>query len=153
MRGIHRWPVYSPHKWPVTRNLFPFDDIIMQLHFCDTNLIHWLSRWHNNEVEWYINFLGCACFTIVEQKKHTFGLHPKVWFRVLPLIIYLYWRGYFIDSLMPCCIGSLMPYCILPFPHSWPFVRRVHLSLLDLLTKGQLPHALRISLTLARISW
>ena len=30
VRGIHRWPVNSPHKWPVTRKLFPFDDVIMQ---------------------------------------------------------------------------------------------------------------------------
>ena len=22
--GIHRWPVNSPHKWPVTRKIFPF---------------------------------------------------------------------------------------------------------------------------------
>ena len=29
MRGIHRWPVVSPHKWPVTRKMFPFDDVIM----------------------------------------------------------------------------------------------------------------------------
>ena len=29
MRGIHRWPVNSPHKWPVTRKMFPFDDVIM----------------------------------------------------------------------------------------------------------------------------
>ena len=27
--GIHRGPVNSPHKWPVTRILFPFDDVIM----------------------------------------------------------------------------------------------------------------------------
>ena len=27
--GIHRRPVNSPHKWPVTRKMFPFDDIIM----------------------------------------------------------------------------------------------------------------------------
>ena len=25
--GIHRWPVNSPHKWPVTRKMFPFDDV------------------------------------------------------------------------------------------------------------------------------
>ena len=24
--GIHRWPVNSPHKGPVTRKMFPFDD-------------------------------------------------------------------------------------------------------------------------------
>ena len=27
--GIHRGPVNSPHKWPVTRKVFPFDDVIM----------------------------------------------------------------------------------------------------------------------------
>ena len=27
--GIHRWSVNSPHKWPVTRKMFPFDDVII----------------------------------------------------------------------------------------------------------------------------
>ena len=27
--GIHREPVNSPHNWPVTRKVFPFDDVIM----------------------------------------------------------------------------------------------------------------------------
>ena len=30
VRWIHRGPVNSPHKWPVTRKLFPFDDVIMK---------------------------------------------------------------------------------------------------------------------------
>ena len=43
MRGIHRWPVNSPYKRPVTRKMFPFDDVIMlksnyrplsSLHMC-----------------------------------------------------------------------------------------------------------------------
>ena len=29
VRGIHRWPVNSRHKWPVTRKIFPFGDVIM----------------------------------------------------------------------------------------------------------------------------
>ena len=29
VRGIHRGPVNSPHKWPVTRKMVPFDDVIM----------------------------------------------------------------------------------------------------------------------------
>ena len=29
VRGIHRRLVNSPHKWPVTRKMFPFDDVIM----------------------------------------------------------------------------------------------------------------------------
>ena len=29
VRGNHRGPVNSPHKWPVTRKMFPVDDVIM----------------------------------------------------------------------------------------------------------------------------
>ena len=29
VRGIHRGPVNSPHKWPVARKMFPFEDVIM----------------------------------------------------------------------------------------------------------------------------
>ena len=31
VRGIHRGPVNSPHKGPVTRKMFPFDDVIMRM--------------------------------------------------------------------------------------------------------------------------
>ena len=39
VRGIHQWLVNSPHKWPVMRKMFPFDDVIMEgicagLHMC-----------------------------------------------------------------------------------------------------------------------
>ena len=29
VRGTHRGPVNSPHKWPVTRKMFPFNGVIM----------------------------------------------------------------------------------------------------------------------------
>ena len=29
VRGIHHWPVKSPHKGPVTWKKFPLDDVIM----------------------------------------------------------------------------------------------------------------------------
>ena len=31
LRGIHRWPMNSPHKCPETRNMFPFDDVTMEV--------------------------------------------------------------------------------------------------------------------------
>ena len=34
VRGIHRWPVNSPHKGPVARKMFPFDDVIMNRSGC-----------------------------------------------------------------------------------------------------------------------
>ena len=42
VRGVHREPVNSPHKWPVTRKMFPFDDVIM------FGLCHMASRGHND---------------------------------------------------------------------------------------------------------
>ena len=39
VRGIHRGPVNSPHKWPVTRKMFPLDDVIMFI--CYADLILW----------------------------------------------------------------------------------------------------------------
>ena len=34
VRGIHRGPVNSPHKRPLTRKMFPFDDVIMNYISC-----------------------------------------------------------------------------------------------------------------------
>ena len=39
--GIHRGPVNSPHKWPVTRKMFPFDDVIM-IYFTGDGVLLWL---------------------------------------------------------------------------------------------------------------
>ena len=36
VRGFHRGAVNSPHKWPVTRKMFPFDDVIMRNCITDT---------------------------------------------------------------------------------------------------------------------
>ena len=41
--GIHRWPVYSPHRRPVTRKIFPFDDVTMcfqETCHCCYNIYH-----------------------------------------------------------------------------------------------------------------
>ena len=45
--GIHRWPVNSPHQWPVTWKIFPFDDVIVasnteivSLLWCHRQILH-----------------------------------------------------------------------------------------------------------------
>ena len=38
VRGIHRWPVNSPHKWPVMRKMSPFDDVIIICYICRCEL-------------------------------------------------------------------------------------------------------------------
>ena len=45
VRGIHRGPVISPHKWPVTRKMFPFDDVIMFTGILTISLIQKDTFW------------------------------------------------------------------------------------------------------------
>ena len=62
VRGIHRGPVNSPHKWSVTRKMFPFDDVIMRMWnfiylFCCEKTCSGLDllRWHSfiiNQWQW-----------------------------------------------------------------------------------------------------
>ena len=49
VRGIHRWPVNSLHKGPVTWKMFPFDDAIMlepMLTYCG----NWNWNWNLHSV-------------------------------------------------------------------------------------------------------
>ena len=60
MRGLHRRPVYSPHKWPVTRKMFPFDDVIMI----------WVNYARSPTDVW--DFVGHPfCITLAEQQMVT----------------------------------------------------------------------------------
>ena len=59
VRGIHRWPVNYPHKWPVTRKMFPFDDVIMcsakikNKRWSFSHVIVFTCIWHTN---WSMKF-------------------------------------------------------------------------------------------------
>ena len=53
-RGIHQWPVNSLHKGPVTRKMFPFDDVIM-LHA-------WIKSKWNIFHGWY----GCVWTVLID---------------------------------------------------------------------------------------
>ena len=46
VRGTHRWPLNSPHKGPVTRKMFSFDDVIM---VCLALICHYRAayRWRS----------------------------------------------------------------------------------------------------------
>ena len=44
--GIHRGPVNSPHKWPVTRKMFPFDDVIMVGEAGHTYCLNLMPQWN-----------------------------------------------------------------------------------------------------------
>ena len=57
VQGIHRrGPVNSPHKWPVTRKMFPFDDVIMWRYIV---FRYWLF-WAKSKPFWCITLFTCT---------------------------------------------------------------------------------------------
>ena len=77
VRGIHRWPVNSPHKGPVTWKMFPFDVIMISsmlktwrylLKLCQYAFplisillsFHYQSMWKENR--WWPRRLRCVIF-------------------------------------------------------------------------------------------
>ena len=71
--GIHRWPMNSPHKGPVTRKMFPFDDVIMHMTITVMGYVynHW-GHW-GQLASW--NLRSWAC---IHLSKHMIIMHYTV---------------------------------------------------------------------------
>ena len=89
VRGIHRGPVNSPHKWPVTREMLPFDDVIM-------NFVVILTVWHQS-----ILFHVYAVFVIImvairASMIHTLSLSiPSIaMYQVTTAKYWIKWRAW-----------------------------------------------------------
>ena len=70
VRGIHRWPVNSPHKGPVMWKRFPFNDVIMSEkveHWADryTRPHGWAKGCHN--VKNYENIFAGPTYTMISS--------------------------------------------------------------------------------------
>ena len=57
VRGIHWWPVNSPHKGPVMRKMFPLDDVIMHTQI----------------------FRNLCCITSISAVNHDFDIEHRAW--------------------------------------------------------------------------
>ena len=65
VRGIHRWPVNSPHKWPVTRKMFPLDDVIMDKRWIGDILDKYsMTKWQHD------NYIGHTVLLLIAPKYH-----------------------------------------------------------------------------------
>ena len=62
VRGIHRSPVNSPHKWPVTWKMFPFDDVIMCANgFWNLGVLKSLTLYKRSHLSKYVEDI-CVAF-------------------------------------------------------------------------------------------
>ena len=68
VRGIHRGPVISPHEWPVTRKMFPFDDVSCYWPFVRETTGGFPSRKTSNVEHWC--YLWCQSKRTFEQTVH-----------------------------------------------------------------------------------
>ena len=108
VRVIHRSPVNSPHKRPVTRKMFPFDDVIM---FFST--------------EGFIRTFVDSIF------KVDIWLHSKFLFRSVPRSfceLIIFYQFYFYSILLRCEISLetkamfIRTFCVLIASYYWKYV-------------------------------
>ena len=132
-RGILLWPVNSPHKWSVTRKMFPSDDVIMVgwwrgrkgwMNTCirRDHSVYGLSQWETmllcNAVSHWLNpyterSLICGCVLVCMLTI----------FRKSPCS----WRRHNIETLsvlLALCGGNLTSH-----PHKGPMMQTFYISL------------------------
>ena len=145
MRGIHRWPVNSLHKRPVTRKIFPFDDVTMvyltivwwQLDGCNGGgkcvSLYWLrsGTWDSKHVLVpHLRRLSSNLVTATVANNHHTGNRPSC--RLLKVRLKLVIEKPFIYSFylflqnLTLTIGGIG--CLLSF---WCFIHDLQLSQLD----------------------
>ena len=90
--GSHRWPGNSPHKGPVTRKMFPFDDVIMS-----TGVLIWspFKRTSSTQHAYYrrepLDEAHDSTFGILEN-YHCWRFHGSGVIAALQIMfIFLYW--------------------------------------------------------------
>ena len=123
--GIHRWPVNSPHKGPVTRKMFPFDDVIMK------TALHTQNELHIVHTATILNAWLLICRELLKSRRHNIRdplEGPLLRARGSP------WWRHQIET-----FGALLA-----------FVRGIHRSPMNSPHKGQWRGALMFSLILAR---
>ena len=73
VRGIHRWPLNSPHKGPVTRKMFPFDGVIIGWDFGPSEFSLNIMTHHTSFTYWGLIKIGDILhftLTLILLNKH-----------------------------------------------------------------------------------
>ena len=99
VRGIHRGPVNSLHKWPIMQKMFPFDDVVML----------W---WHWGSCSAKIGIVKTLCFQLMQSNN--FILSPTKSIQNISWMLYHLW----IISLQPAIFTTT---CI-EYLHKRPYI-------------------------------
>ena len=75
VRGIHRRPVNSPRKGPVTRKMVPFDDVTMHV-----DLIHWYVNFKSG-VKTLRGWEGTTIVVLTTAAREPSSLRKRRWYQ------------------------------------------------------------------------
>ena len=140
VRGIHRWPVNSQHKGPVTRKMFPIDDVIMwTMQFAFTTiwklallwkLRHiWLNAWICMFIETFTKIKACVlrhvylCHIITagvkfwKQSLMQFVMWHKI--TVLQIVMVIWIDGQYDTVSLGNCVYMMVFFGLVTKPHAW----------------------------------
>ena len=121
VRETHRGPLKSPIKWPVTRKMFPFDDVIM---FCPiiwpgifvmpskilTHALRYFGSWNVTVHITFVKYVVTYFSVVIFCKPHTIEPYTKmVWLKMTiitrwlhvhfrPLLHGVWWLDFFFES-------------------------------------------------------
>ena len=112
VRGIHRGQVNSPHKWSVTRKMFPFYDVIMLYYLSFVSGAHWSPE------HWRFIF-----YQVKQDVEQIFGL-PLIWDATTLMRHYCnmrQWAWSTLVKVIACCLTT-PNHLVLP---CWYFVMEI----------------------------
>ena len=150
--GIRRGPVNSPHKWPVTRKMFPFDDVIMKHLSRLINKTKLFNEAISQQIKLHVIYMNYATQLAKDDLKNNLNDFTTC--------IGLIWLISYSAVHSTCnCYGKVIfapsHDDVLKWKHSprnWPFVRGIHRSPVNFPHKGQLRGALMFSFICAWIN-
>ena len=154
---IHRWPVNFPHKWPVTRKIFPFDDVIMKwkISCCTFHIYHELAQSSCLKCSYICKIFNIMPYVDNVQSYVTWSKGDIKYARMM-LNLEGDWNAYICEPVALTIFGAWFSHDDAikwkHFPRYWPFVRGIHRSPVNSPHKGQWRGALMFSLIYARIN-
>ena len=79
VRRIHRWPVNSPHKWPVTQKMFQFDDVIIVcVYVMDKQLYRTISNSRQLLTSWILCQI-CMIYKLAKAFRINLRINHFMW--------------------------------------------------------------------------
>ena len=124
-KGNSPGPVNSPHKWPVTRKMFPFDDVIMLFR------ILYMSNVSDNTPQNTMACNSCFLYEVISLGQRWIVASNRSPSHIIPylyhiyLLVYLGYRKLITSHKMLRTVITYPCPRYLPLTHKWAIMRQL----------------------------